>query len=134
MIFNKNIVINSNHYNPFYFHLCITLAGWKYYFTKAHATTVIRSILGNSHCIEPSQAQRQACSRWSKRWSDVDCIINNLYFYFLFLILLLLWIILEQKPVKRVAVCEISINPYFSTCLFVYLFIYFLILQSLMFI
>ena len=59
-----------------------------FHFTKAHKTTIIRSVPGNSHTApgtEPSEAQRQACSIKSKRWME-GC---RFYYYFIFILLLL---------------------------------------------
>ena len=63
MIFNTLQTLSSAsiYYNPCHFHFCTTLVRWKCYFifTKAHKTTIIRSIQRNSHTepeTEPSQA------------------------------------------------------------------------------
>ena len=133
MIFNTNVAINDTHYNPCHFHFCTTLVRRKCYFifTKLQSSEVFREIPTLSPRLTPAKLKDKHAVFISCRLKMEGCRLHRqqllLLFDFYFVVIMSNF---RTETSEESCICEISINLYFCTCLF----IFFLILQTLMFI
>ena len=125
MIFNTNVAINDTHYNPCHFHFCTTLVRRKCYFifTKLQSSEVFREIPTLSPRLSPAKLKDKHAVFISCRLKMEGCRLHRqqllLLFDFYFVVIMSNF---RTETSEESCICEISINLYFCTCLFIFFF------------